>query len=406
MNDKQLYQQILGISSPWHVAGVEIFSEQNEILVRIDYDNSITHCCPICNSKSKKHDTRIRRWRHLDTCQMITILEAQVPRVKCAEHGVHQINIPWAENNSSFTNLFEAVVINWLKETSISAVSRQLKLSWDVVERIRNRAVDRGLSRRGDIEPEHVAIDETSEKKGHSYLTIVSEGSTVLYVGEGRTTEVVDKFWESIKPKSRSNIKSVSMDLWAAFRASTKKYVPDWEKKICLDRFHVAGYFGKAIDTVRRIENKELLKNGDKSLMGMKYQILRSDSNVDNRTSYRRKFREVAKSVLKTAKAWAMKEIQHKIWNYKYMGIVKREWECLLSWMSHCKIKPMVKLAKSLKKHLWMIFNAIRLKVSNGCAESNNSRIQKIKKIACGYRNSNSFKYAIYFHLGDLELYH
>ncbi len=41
--------------------------------------------------------------------------------------------VPWSEPKSRFTALFEALVIDWLKEASFSAVARQLSLSWDQV---------------------------------------------------------------------------------------------------------------------------------------------------------------------------------------------------------------------------------------------------------------------------------
>ena len=45
------------------------------------------------------------------------------------------------------------------------------------------------------------------------------------------------------------------------------------------------------------------------------------------------------------------------------------------------------------------------LRVSNAGAESMNSRIQKIKDLARGFRNRERFRMAIYFHLGGLDLY-
>jgi transposase len=64
------------------------------------------------------YDHRTRRWRHLDTCQYKTIIEAKVPRGECPRHGVRQIEVPWAEPRSRFTELLEALVIDWLRETS------------------------------------------------------------------------------------------------------------------------------------------------------------------------------------------------------------------------------------------------------------------------------------------------
>jgi len=50
------------------------------------------------------------------------VLVADVPRVECEEHGVHQIDVPWSERGARFTALFEALAIDWMKEASLSAV--------------------------------------------------------------------------------------------------------------------------------------------------------------------------------------------------------------------------------------------------------------------------------------------
>jgi transposase len=102
------------------------------------------HVAATCGKESPGYDMRPRRWRHLDTCQYKTILVADVPRVKCEEHGVITVSVPWAEPGSVFTALFEALVIDWLKEASTLAVSRLMKLSWNAIDGIMQRAVERG----------------------------------------------------------------------------------------------------------------------------------------------------------------------------------------------------------------------------------------------------------------------
>ena len=99
--------------------------------------------CPKCGATAPGYDTRQRKWRHLDTCQYKTMLVADVPRVQCPEHGVVTVEVPWAEPGSGFTALFEALVIDWLKEATISAVSRQMNLSWNAIDGIMVRAVAR-----------------------------------------------------------------------------------------------------------------------------------------------------------------------------------------------------------------------------------------------------------------------
>jgi transposase len=42
---------------------------------------------------------------------------------------------------------------------------------------------------------------------------------------------------------------------------------------------------------------------------------------------------------------------------------------------------------------------------TNAGAESINAKIQRVKRMACGFRNRERFRNAIYFHLGGLDLY-
>jgi hypothetical protein len=43
--------------------------------------------------------------------------------------------------------------------------------------------------------------------------------------------------------------------------------------------------------------------------------------------------------------------------------------------------------------------------VTNAMSEVLNSKMQRIKSMACGFRNLENFKTAIYFHCGGLDLY-
>jgi len=69
------------------------------------------------------------------------------------------------------------------------------------------------------------------------------------------------------------------------------------------------------------------------------------------------------------------------------------------------KLEPVKKVARMLRDHLWGIINAVILNVNNARAENINAKIQKIKARACGFRNRDRFRDAIYFHLGGLDLY-
>jgi transposase len=96
--------------------------EEQAVVVSVEMDPVAVLQCPKCQCRVSGYDSRERRWRHLDTMQYRTILVADVPRVACDEHGVIQITVPWSDPKSRFTALFEALVIDWLKEASFTAV--------------------------------------------------------------------------------------------------------------------------------------------------------------------------------------------------------------------------------------------------------------------------------------------
>jgi len=58
------------------------------------------------------------------------------------------LRMPWAEPSSRFTALFELLAIAWLQAASQKAVARLLRLSWDKIHGVMERAVTRGLERR------------------------------------------------------------------------------------------------------------------------------------------------------------------------------------------------------------------------------------------------------------------
>ena len=403
MRDTELYAQILGVQSPWNVDCVDFLKNKKEVCVTVSLSKA-GYCCPECGKPCNGYDVKRRRWRHLDTCQYSTFIEADVPRVECKEHGIHSVGVPWAEEKTRFTILLERFVIDLLHEAPISVVARWTGLSWSQVDGIQSRAVSRGLAKKKKEPVQDIGIDETSSKKGHHYLTIVHDKATgnVIHVGVGRNTETIDNFYEAWQDHLWA-VQSVSMDLWPAFIGSARKWLKDADSKICFDRFHVAGFFGKAVDQVRKREHHDLKSDGNDLLKGTKYDWLRNGNNLDGRS--RRWFIKLTRENLKTSRAWAIKETASMLWKYKSKTWAEKAWRNLFGWMYRSRLSPMINLAKSLKKHFYGIMNSIMLGIDNGMAESINSKIQKVKKMACGFRNIKRFQNAIMFHFGGLDLY-
>jgi transposase len=405
MQDRQLYQQILGITSPWKVERVELGLEKGEVRVYLAHEAGTQWSCPECGAACPLHDHQDERvWRHLDTCQYQTLLHASLPRTKCSEHGVKVVRVSWAEPHSRFTALFERLVIEWLKEASQSAVAERIGLSWEEVHRIMERAVRRGLARRQVQEVAYVGIDEKAYRKGHRYVTIVNDldSGHVLYVAAEREQASLDGFWKILTQEQLSNIKGVALDMWEPYINSIEAHLPEAEGKMVFDKFHVAKHLGEAVDKVRRRENKELSATGDDRLVGTKYDWLRHPSNF--RESAWRAFKALRTSKLRTARAWALKEQAMILWDYRSAAAARRHFRWWYRWATHSRLEPMKKAAKMLNTRLENILTYQQHRITNAMSESVNSMIQWIKYTARGYRNFDNFVNAIYFHCGGLDL--
>jgi transposase len=404
MDELSLYSSVLGLKAPWTVEWVKLDKRLGRVDVLVVCAEDAALRCPECRKPRKRHDARRRSWRHLDTCQYQTLVTAEIPRVRCPLHGVLQLPVPWAEPNSRFTALFETLVIAWLREASTSAVARRMKLSWDQVDGIMTRAVRRGLARRSLRGLRRLGVDEVSSKRGHRYLTIVSDHDSdrVVHVAIGRKKSALTSFYAKLTPAQRRAIRVVTMDMWEAYISATREFVPDADRKIAFDKFHIAKYLGDAVDKVRRAENKELVADGDRSLVGTKWTWLRNLADMPEKVAAT--FDLLRHRALKVARAWIHKEIAMGLWWKRDRDQIREAWQRWCRGAARSRLQPLVKVQAMIRSHLQGIINAIEHQVSNARAEGINSRIQWVKRMARGYRNTERFRNAIYFHLGKLDL--
>lgn len=407
MQDTTLYDEVLGLETPWEVEKVLLKSADETVEVHVRTTTRRLPC-PHCEAMSPQYDTLDRRWRHLDTCQYQTILVAAVPRVKCPKHGVKLVKVPWADRMSHFTALFEARVILWLQEASISAVAELFGLSWTAVDGIQKRAVRRGLKRRsfetGRKLPERLGLDETSFQKRHEYVTVFCDQATgdVVHVADGRKAEVVEEYLEPFSEEERAGVKTVAMDMWQGYISPILRLIPGAEEKICFDKFHMAQHLGQAVDRVRREEHRALQTVGIADLKGSRYLWLWNATALS--TERKAELTLLQAVAIKTARAWAIKEAGMDAWRFRSRHWARAALKRWYSWAIRSRLEPVKRVARMVKTHLEGLVNAIYHGVTNARSEGINSRIQWIKYTSRGFRNRDRFRNAIYFHLGGLDM--
>ncbi len=277
--------------------------------------------------------------------------------------------------------------------------SRILRISWDEAWGIMERAVARGQAAKGPHVPARIGVDEKAAAKGHTYLTLVTDldAGTVCYIADDRTTASLDGYFEALPATERAGIQAVAMDMWQPYINSVLAHLPGAEDKIVFDRFHIMGYLGKAVDTVRKREHKALRAAGDDTLTKTKYLWLYSAENLPER--HRERFNALRDADLKTARAWAIKEDLRWLWGYRRRGWAKRHWKAWYFWATHSRLGPVIDAARTIARHLRGVLNFFAHRITNAVSEGLNSKIQMIKKRAYGFRNREHFKTAIFFTL-------
>ncbi len=275
-----------------------------------------------------------------------------------------------------------------------------LRLSFDQVNRILYRGVERGLKRRSKkLEYQHISIDEKAIGRGHEYITVLSDEQSGVVIGavEGRKKSSVDKLCsEWLTKPQRQKVKTVCTDMWDAFIYGANKYFPN--AKHCHDHFHIIGYLNKAVDNVRKREVKQY-----EQLRGAKYIFLKDHDKITE--EQRIKFEIIDKINCQVSKAWRIKENFRDI-NFKQSE--NRAFKLFMKWRNHAmvsKIPEIIKVVEMFDRHLKGIVNAIECGSTNARAERINGAIQELKTIGRGYANPQNFIKAILFFHGDLDVF-
>src|SRR4030042_6147427 len=211
MRDTELYRYLLGIEEPWTVERVTLDIINQKVDVWATHEEGVRWPCPECGVLTSVYDHAPERtWRHLDSCQFKTFLHARCPRISRKDHGVRQVRLPWAEESSRFTLLFERLAIDVLRESDILGATRILRISWDEAWHLMERAVKRGLLARGQRACPRIGVDEESVGKGHKYLTLVCDLAmgTVEYLADDRQQGSLDSYYQGLTEEQRQGIEA------------------------------------------------------------------------------------------------------------------------------------------------------------------------------------------------------
>ncbi|MCA1698830.1 MAG: ISL3 family transposase, partial [Actinobacteria bacterium] len=382
MRDVDLFQQALGLQAPWRVTDCTF--EQRRLELRIDFQKGARFACPECAKDGcPVHDSETKTWRHLDFFEHEAYLTARVPRVVCAEHGVHLVALPWARAQSGFTLLFEALVMALAKQMPIAALAHLVEEHDTRIWRIVHHYVDEARARQDLSGVRRLGVDETSFRRGQDYVTVFADidRAAAIYVTPGRDAGTYEQFVDDLcrHGGEPGQIAEVCQDLSEAFLSGALEHLPDAE--ITFDRYHVKAQLTRAVDLVRRAERAE---HGD-LLKRSRYLWLRNPTNLS--AGQRDRLDELLRHPLKTARAyrWMLK------FDHVYELPADEAEHYLRAWCRGAKrsrLGPIIDFARMVEEYWLGIVRWFESRITNGLLEGLNSLVQAAKRRARGYRST------------------
>jgi transposase len=396
----QLFETALGLSKPWYVNGVNFDAAKKTLTIGVDFVAGTRFAAPVVAGAHPVHDTQIKRLRHLNFFQHECFLEVRTPRVKLPDGRVVLIEPEWFGKLAGFTLLFEALVLAMAQQMTFAAVAKLVGLSWHRVHAICSRYVDLALAEADLSTVSAVAIDETSSRRGHNYLTIAAdaEARKVVFVTEGKDAETITRFAEYLAAHKATpgQVHSVSIDMSPAFIKGVADQLPN--ARITFDKFHVIAHASAAIDKMRRLEQRT-----DPSLKGLRWTLLKDRNRLsdEGRADLDALIAEAASK--RTARAWLYREHLREILERKQINIVSAMLKTWCTNVLRSKVEPMKDVARMIRTHFDGIVAWAQTRQTNGFIEALNGLFQAAKRKARGYKRFETMRTVLFLIAGKLD---
>lgn len=352
--------------------------------------------CGVCRARVPGYDRGgRRRWRSLDAGVLLVYLEADLPRVRCTEHGVVMAAVPWARHDAGHTIPFDETVAWFATGASKKLVSTWLRINWHTVGSILVRVMAErdaaGGDRLGGIR--RIGIDEVSYRKGQRYLTVVvdHDSGRLLFVTEGRSKTTVAEFFDRLGPERAAALTHVSADGADWIARVVVERAPN--ATLCLDPFHVVKWATDALDTVRRqvwnTARRAGMKGHASELKNSRYALWKNPEDLTETQQAKLALIQTTNKPL--YRAYLLKEQLRKVFapgGPERIGLLDK-W---LAWACRSKLDPFVALARSIRAHRADIAAALKFKLTNARIESMNTKIRLIIRRAYGFRSVAALK--------------
>lgn len=387
MRATTLLSVLLGLKRT-RVRGFEFTSA--ELILDVEPTSRRPYCGGCFQRAHTVHDRRERTWRHLDLGGLATLLRYAIRRVVCRRCGVTTELIPWAEPGSGgFTREFEDRVAYITQRTDRTTVSTLMRVAWETVGRIAARVA----GRIGPSDPlkglTHIGVDEISYRKHHKYLTVVVDHvlGRVVWVKEGRNAETLQSFFDDLGPQRTAQIQVVTLDMSASYIRAVQEAAP--QAQLVFDRFHVQRLAHDALDALRREQWREQAGTEEgQAIKHMRWILLKNPWNLEHGDHER--LAVLSRTNASLYRGYLLKEALIDVLDRRQVHVARERLTDWLAWAARSRLRPFVKLARTIRKYFDGILAYVATGLSNGRTEGLNGKIRTLTRRAYGFHSATS----------------
>jgi transposase len=378
------------------VVDVSFSAEGVIVSVRLRRRRRVCSRCGQTGRQLEIHDRRVKRWRHLDLGASRCIIECELRRLRCRDCGIRLEPVPWARPGAAHTRDFEDVVAWLAQQMARTAICGLLRVGWDTVGRIAARVVADRLDERRLEGLVCIGVDEISYRRHHRYLTSVADhrSGAIVWCRAGRNSATLAEFFAELGPRKHS-IRAVSIDMSGEYQRAIRKAVPQAE--ICFDPFHVCRLGSRATDQVRRDEwnaHERSHTPAGRWVKGTRWSLLKAPERQT--VGQLATLWEVQHANTRLYRAFLLREELRLLYHLPDPTLAPTHLDAWLAWASRSRLRPFVRLARTLRAHRDGILAAIRLGLTNGRLEGLNSKIRLISHRSFGFHSADALIALVY----------
>jgi transposase len=163
-----------------------------------------------------------------------------------------------------YVRSFALTVLDLLRFGTIRWVAQYLGVGWDLVKEIHKSKLSLLYRSIPLHKVRYIGIDEFSIRKGHEYMTVVTDLGTgrILHAVEGKSKEDIRPFLETLARKAK-RLEGIAMDMSSAYYNAVIETLP--RVNIVFDRYHIMALINQAIEDLRRDQQNELDRLGQQT---------------------------------------------------------------------------------------------------------------------------------------------